>query len=377
MRNLWLLSLLACGRFGVTDEVAPDSDGIVDAEPIDGAEADDAEADAAMAVDAAPELALARGIVTNVRMLPSCPQGAPAGATCRQVTVANCPGIASEPLDAIVAVRPETGARRGTVVHFSGGGGTGFQGGGSQQYEAAGLRAVFVAWLTDWEQTQSAGIRTAGCRPATILQWVFSEPTLHGGSRSLAFCGEGFSGGSGQLGYALAHYGMAGALDYVNELSGPPFARIDLGCDGDAPPTTTVCGATVTMKLPQSVTGWENIRPPLTCGSTMVPPAELARWRTDSIAVGGVYSYPRTQVQFFACTFQATAVTGQGKLYFDLISQAAGGDPNRAQYHCYTQADGCQHEALGTGNQDAAAALIANCIPRHQAAVAPDSPAPR
>jgi len=225
---------------------------------------------------------------------------------------------------------------------------------------------VFIAWLSDWEQTQSSGIKAAGCRPATIIQWVFATPALHGGSRTLAFCGEGFSGGSGQLGYSLAHYGMASVLDYVNELSGPPFSRIDLGCDGDAPPIATVCGATVTMKLPQSVTTWEDIQPPLMCGSTNVPAAELARWNADSIAIGGAYGYPKTQVQFFACTFQATAVTAQGKLYFDLISQAAGGDPNRAQYHCYTQADGCEHEQLGTGNQDAAQALIANCVPRHQ-----------
>src|SRR5262249_21161983 len=159
---------------------------------------------------------------------------------------------------------------------------------------------------------------------------------------SIGFCGEGSSGGAGQLGYALAHYGMAGVLDYVNELSGPPFARIDIGCNGDGPPSAIVCGATDTLRLPSSLNSLENIPPPLVCGSTNVPAAELARWNADSIAVGGVYGYPRTQVQFFDCTFHATAVTAQSKIYFDLIAQTEGGDPNLAQYHCYSQADGCQ-----------------------------------
>src|SRR5262249_18362237 len=162
-------------------------------------------------------------------------------------------------------------------------------------YVAAGLQNVHVSWHTDWELTLTAGIKAAGCRPATVTQWIFDN--IHNGSRTNAFCGEGFSGGSGQLGYSLAPYGMADGYDYVTELAGPPFARIDLGCDGDAPPTATVCGATVTMKLPNMLNAWERIQAPLTCGSTNVPAAELARWKADSIAVGGVYTYPNTMVQ--------------------------------------------------------------------------------
>jgi len=308
----------------------------------------------------APPSALPTGTVTNIRDLATCPQGAPAGARCVQVTVGGCTGLDSEPIDAVVALRDALAMPvRGTVVHFSGGGGEGFQGGGTTAYEQAGFRNVYVAWLTDWEQTQSLGILAGACRPATILRWVFDEPSLHAASRTTAFCGEGFSGGSGQLGYALAHYGLGDVLDYVNELSGPPFARIDLGCDGDAPATAPVCSTDATMRLPAKLDPWENNVAPATCGATNIPAAELARWRADSIAVGTV-TYPKTEVQFYACTNRPTAVTAQGKLYFDLITAAA------SSYHCYTADDGCQGEALGTGARDAQDALIAGCVPRHQ-----------
>ena len=135
----------------------------------------------------------------------------------------------------------------------------------------------------------------------------------------------------------------------------------DLGCDGDAPATASVCGATDTMQLPAArLNPWENIPAPLTCGSKNVPAAELARWQADSIAIGGMYSYPKTQVQFYDCTNQATAVTAMAQLFHDQITSAKA-------YHCYTQADGCQGEGLGpTGNSAAMAAMTTGCVPRHQ-----------
>jgi hypothetical protein len=315
----------------------------------------DAASDTGATVDAPPASLL--GEVTAAADI-ACPQGAPPTAACKRVTVANCPTIEGEAIEAVVAIAPPaaTSTLKGLIVHFSGGGGTSFQLGGAQMYGAAGFRQAFVAWASDWEQTQSAGIRAAGCRPATLLRWIFDE--VHGASRTLAFCGEGFSGGSGQLGYALAHYGLGDYLDYVNELSGPPFARIDLGCDGDAPATAMVCGAAVTMQLPGlRLDAWENIAAPNMCGMTNVPPAELERWKSDSIAVGAL-AYPKTRIEFFVCTNQATAVTGMGQLYHDAITSDKA-------FHCYSQAENCQGEGLGDGNAEAVQAMIAGCTPRH------------
>ena len=56
--------------------------------------------------------------------------------------------------------------------------------------------------------------------------------------------------------------------------------------------------ATDTMRLPRSLDAWENIAAPLQCGSKGVPAAEVARWKADSIAVGGTYDYPKTNIDF-------------------------------------------------------------------------------
>jgi hypothetical protein len=120
-----------------------------------------------------------------------------------------------------------------------------------------------------------------------------------------------------------------------------------------------VCGATVTMRLPGArMDPWLNNTPPATCGATGIPATDLERWKADSIAIGGSYAYPNTRVEFFDCTNQATAVTAMAQIYHDEITSDKA-------FHCYSQADGCQGEGLGTGNMDAVRAMTAGCMPRH------------
>jgi len=312
--------------------------------------------------DAAPPATGVRalGTVEDVSDLDACPAGAPRGATCKRLTVTGCADIEDEPLAAIIAVlEPTVADRTGTIVRFSGGGGESFKTTGAEEYAAAGFRQVMVAWMDDWEQTADAGIKVAACRPATVVRWVFDEPTLHGASRAVGFCAEGSSGGAGQLSYALAHYGLGDVLDHVNLVSGPPFARIDLGCDGSEPATATVCGAEVTTRLPaERLDVWTNVAPPDTCGGSPISAEQVARWQEDSVAVGGVYAYPTTRVESFVCTNQATAVTYMGQLLQDLISSDKA-------FHCYSAEDGCKGEGLGAGSEDVIAAMIAGCVPRH------------
>jgi hypothetical protein len=345
----WLLAVAACSSSpGQQSDAGDDAVGSSDAQS-------DAQSDAAAATGSV-------GSVGGV-MDTTCPGAAPSGATCKQLTVSGCPGIETEALTATIMIVAPTGTRKGTIVHFSGSGGEEYELAGLPNYQTAGFLQVSVSWSTDWEQTHTKGIKTAACRPATVLKWVFDEPTLHAGSRTLGFCGQGMSGGSGQLAYALAHYGMADYLDYVNELSGPPFARIDLGCDSSQPSTAEVCGVADTMRLPSAkLNAWENVT---TCGSTNPPAADVAKWMADSIAIGGVYNYPSTEVQFFDCTNQATAVTGMAQIYYQQVLTAEGSVPSLASYHCYSQTDGCVGENLGVGDVAAVDAMFAGCAPHH------------
>lgn len=309
-----------------------------------------------------PSTVLGLGAVSTITDLAECPRGAPANSTCKQIQVTGCPGIEGEAADAYIAMLEPSGPLRGTVVHFKGGGGEDWEIIGTNEFRDAGFRQVFVSWLTDWEQTDASGIKTAACRPATVLRWAFDE--IHEARRDLGFCTQGKSGGSGQVGYALEHYGADEYVDYANELSGPPFARIDLGCDGDAPATIDVCGAAVTTRLPDKVGPWENIPQPLVCGSQGVPADELARWHADSIVSdGGDFDHPHTRIEFHACTYMASPVTAMSWMYYQQLLAIEG--PDRVAYNCYDQADGCRSEELGDGTAIAIQALIDGCAPQH------------
>jgi hypothetical protein len=309
------------------------------------------------------------GQITSVQDGVACPAGL-SGTTCKRVTVAGCPGIETESMSATIMILPANSsvAARGTIMHFIGGGGDGVENTGMNEYAAAGFEQVFVSWDVDqaqtnpgWEVTHGSGIRTAACRPATVIQWIFDD--LHGGRRDLAFCGQGHSGGTAQLGYSLTHYGLGNILDYVNELSGPPFVRLDLGCNADTPPAS-VCGTEVPMLLPDKVATWENMT--TTCPAQGLAASELARLNADSVAVGGTYKFPQTQVEFFNCTYHTTANTGMAQLLYNEIVQA-GQDPSLVGFHCYAQSDGCMGEGLGAqGEADAIHAMIEGCTPRHQ-----------
>jgi hypothetical protein len=343
-RAAWLVVVVACSS-------SPNQ------EP-DGAPAKDASA----SDSTPPPPPSTLGTVTNVRRNVTCPQGATG--PCIQVTVSGCPGIESEALDAFILILPGGTPSAGTILHFSGDDGTTFNRVGMPEYQQAGFLQAFVAWQSPgWEKTAASGIRTGGCRPATLIRWMFDEPAIHNGDRTLGYCAEGHSGGSGQLGYALAFYGMGDYLDYVNEVSGPPFGRIDIGCNADAPQTQSVCGVDVPTQLPPKVGVWENS---MYCNQHNVPATELARWKADSVSVGGTYLYPNTTVRFFDCTNRASPVTAMSTYYHDAM-MAAGSDVSRVSYTCYSAADGCMGEDLGTkGGADAVAAMTAGCIANHR-----------
>jgi hypothetical protein len=108
-----------------------------------------------------------------------------------------------------------SGSNLGTVVAFSGGGGTSpaTATGGEVQaleyYLANGLEAVQVKWNSDWEGAQFAyspsepygNILNAACRPAGILYAVRNTPLLFNPGGGM--CAQGFSAGSAAVAYSL------------------------------------------------------------------------------------------------------------------------------------------------------------------------------
>src|SRR5439155_19266485 len=97
MRAAYLAVIAACGSSSSNSKI-------------------DAAGDAAVSVDSVDAPASALGVVTVVGDI-TCPSGAPAQATCKQVTVTGCPGLASESIDATIAVLAASGTVRGTIVH--------------------------------------------------------------------------------------------------------------------------------------------------------------------------------------------------------------------------------------------------------------------
>jgi hypothetical protein len=282
--------------------------------------------------------------------------GAPTGAVCKHIVV-HCGGLPDLGATVAVVTPPKVEA---TVVAFSGGGGVDFYGPARNALLATDrFRLALVKWDSDWEQTPSSGILAAACRPATALQWVFDS--IHGKDRTHAFCATGHSGGSGQISYSLAHYGRGDILDYAALSAGPPFGRIDYGC---APatysgPPRALCSLLpdAVLPLPDKVDGWENTT---TCGSATPDPADVAKWKSDSVvSPGAVYAYPATPVEFFVCTYQPNGTTGGAYFYSKEIT-------TKHAVFCFDGPnDGCKGEGLGNGVSKLVDQLIVNCVPHH------------
>src|SRR5258708_34022639 len=146
--------------------------------------------------------ALALGTVGRVTPLSTCPSGYATGAKCFQVTV-SCPNTADVRVN-YGYVNP-SGTPRGTIVEFSGGGGTAPYGSDTtiSRYNPTSLRAgyqiVQTSWATDWEDTGISGakdLKPAACRPATVLNYLPQNRSVRNGGMGPP----GFSPRSGALG---------------------------------------------------------------------------------------------------------------------------------------------------------------------------------
>jgi hypothetical protein len=336
-----------------------------------------------VAIDSGPTLILDAGTVVDDGGV-TCPlpdSGVPRGAVCSRLIV-QCPGLPD--LAVTTAVTEPAGATNGTIVIHGPGPGNHYynpndtpEGGAlTSLLLDAGFRTVQLAWDDTWWgplQPDDAGssILQDACRPAALFQWAFATP--HGGHRDAGFCGLGSSAGSGAFSYALSHYGESSFLDFVLLVAGPPFGRIDIGCEPGFDAGTIrlcACQASQLADAPyhyggaQTVVG-EGEGTPGVCGLGDAGATTISHWQSDSVvSAGGDYSYPHTPVDFWYCANAPNETTGLGSFFYDQISTTK-------RIHCVIdggQGGWCTGENVFQDNGafvSILSSLETNCVARH------------
>jgi hypothetical protein len=283
------------------------------------------------------------------------------------------------------------------VIHPPGTGTTPPDDGLPGKYFTNGYEIVELAWANAWEQTYDPfqpgnvpSIQNAACRPATFLNYVYSNPdnifpNVLGINPNAGMCAQGVSAGSGAIAYSMAYYGAGTYLDNVELISGPVFGDIEQGCI-EPPPTNnvTVCGQTNYMGhqygcqlgtggstwtlSPTYIQGaqggvstWTNtVSPNPSCAGNMnTLPAKNAAWLAQSIvdqSTGGtgqgaipVFNYS-TGISAWLCRSLANGTANnsspQGQIFYANI-----GFNNQPPHYDVYAVDGCVGpEGVSSGN---------------------------
>jgi hypothetical protein len=278
----------------------------------------------------------------------------------------------------IADVEPK-GTPIGTIVAHDGGSGTGFYNGNtmstnnfSGSLTAKNYRFVQVAWASDWATT-GKGIKQAGCRPATVFQWIFDN--IHEQSKTTGFCAMGQSGGAAAVLYSIAAYGLKDEWDYLQLAAGPTPARLDYGCDPSlytggprnlcplltSAPYQYDYVASGSSSIDSIVDGWEGTS---TCNGTSPPAADIAMWASDSLlSPGDDLDYPQTSMSFWYCVSTPNMSTGQGSFFID---QAQPKNNLADAVNCYSGT--CTSEEVfedSTAFDLAVTDMTQNCVPNH------------
>jgi hypothetical protein len=265
-----------------------------------------------------PSAADQLGSVNNVRSV-ACPGDFSAGMTCLTATV-SCPSASD--IGVTVGYITPAGKPKGTIATLKGSGGTQPYTTGASQFLTAGYEVVELAWASEWEDNglppAQKSIRSAACRPATLLLFIYNQIHRHNAAAG-AMCALGDSGGSGALGYALAAYQAFSYLDKVVLTNGPVFSDIAMGCrEPSSPASVTVCpagqfgcvgqpwSATASYQtVASSMSNWTGVTCAPATGSTTS--TQNALWKAMSIADGKAatsFSYPQTAMSGWLCSDQ-------------------------------------------------------------------------
>ncbi|MGA8763774.1 MAG: hypothetical protein WB562_12985 [Candidatus Sulfotelmatobacter sp.] len=255
----------------------------------------------------------------------ACPTGYEAGTACFSGTL-NCPNTLDIGFTYGVVNR---GGRDGTVVFFNGQYGTEV---GFAQYIAPytppqhDFQTVQVIWKSAWEDTgNGAGIdlKTAACRPATLMDWLLNQRNVYSGG---GMCAQGASAGSAAIAYSLAEYGAYQYLTHVELESGPVLSDVSVGCN-PASPAVNVCsgnhcltgGEGSWLDSPLYVNGGQGVVSTWTGASgankcvigTGISQPQYVAWKAMSIVDGltgpqadTTFAYPHTSIAGWLCSKQ-------------------------------------------------------------------------
>jgi hypothetical protein len=193
------------------------------------------------------------GSVVSYSNVSPCPgSGGVAGGTCYQLNT-SCPGVAD--YSAYIKVNNPTSSAIGTVIFATGTGGSNlydedpdftvgpFNGGLTvvQGVLAANYNTVQISFGSPFNTATPngwlqgpGGVRRLACRYATVVDWVYNNPSIINPSNthttSAPMCATGNSGGSGAIGYAVSDYGLGTELAMIDPTSGPVMTSINQGC---------------------------------------------------------------------------------------------------------------------------------------------------
>lgn len=267
------------------------------------------------------------GTVSNVTALSACPAGFPAGAQCSRATV-SCAGDAT--ITATYGVHAVDNPKGTIVLHYGSGGTAPFPSKYDRSLTNDGYTVITLAWSTGWMQTgtTTANLKTAACRPATLINYLLTQVVTSG-----ARCALGFSGGSGALGYSLAEYGASSYLDKVTFESGPVFSDISEGCKVPHATDVQVCPAgqfgcvpgDTFMDDPEYVgptaSGMGRATGDMSCAGKKTTTTKSANaWKAQSIVDAqsdSMFSYPSTSMSGFICDNGVNNSAAEGSLFYD------------------------------------------------------------
>ena len=229
--------------------------------------------------------------------------------TCYQITVSGCPNPAEVPTATIKVISPK-GTPKGTVTLATGYGSSGFY---EAQFTygamiasgvaAAGFTAVETSfggkygWMTNGNP---GGPKSDVCQFGTVTEWVYEN--IHQVGASAPLCATGVSGGASAIAFMLSQYGFGTSASspfysMVEMDSGPPFGRIDVGCNGSSPSVYTfACQLTIDPNYVSSAQGLvDSAFDNTDCSQHNL--SERQAWLDGSNAApDAVYAFPSTDV---------------------------------------------------------------------------------